>query len=288
MSRLRVVFDTNAFNPQDFDLIDASPMRDLCLRGRVVPIYSVPFFEEMARAYLRDKVRNALLARWLPFIVETGGRFHEDLPTIWHREVVQGAGRKLCTYMKPDVQRDMIERMRDIPPDGSWYLVKESEQALLQESGRLLAQREISKGMRAEVAAELKARGIKGGHREVADDMRHRLVPVLGSGMIERHIAPADWRAVASRWERDRASYRYFTQFVENMAYKEALFLADPSAPIDVNAQPDLDLMTFLLDADVFVTNEKRFARRAFLDLWKPRGKVIFTSAEFAKLLHAM
>lgn len=106
--------------------------------------------------------------------------------------------------------------------------------------------------------------------------------------MIERHIAPSNWRAVSTRWHRDPAAYRYFTQFVENMVYKEALFVSDPSAPIDLNAQPDLDLMTFLLDADVFVTNEKGFARRAFEDIWRPRGKVLFTSAEFAKLLASM
>ena len=135
---------------------------------------------------------------------------------------------------------------------------------------------------------ELRARGIKGAHREVAEDVRRRLVSIFGRGMIERHVARADWRAVANRWERDPAGYRYFTQFVENMTYKETLFLADPAAPIDINAQPDLDLMTFLLDADAFVTNEKGFARRAFDDIWRPRGKVMFTNEEFARLVSRM
>lgn len=288
MSRLRVVLDTNVFTPKHFDLIDASAMREFCRRGRIVPVYSAPFFEEMARAYLRDKVRNALLDRWLPFIIATGARFHEDLPTIWQREVVQGARHRVCTYMKPSLRRDMIARMRALPADGSWYLLKETEKERQAEADRLCAQREISKGMRAEVAAELRVRGLKGAHRDVGEDVRRQLVRLIGRGMIERHVAPADWRAVATRWERDPTSYRYFTQFVENMTYKEALFLTDPSAPIDINAQPDLDLMTFLLDADAFVTNEKGFARRAFEDIWRPRGKVMFTSEEFARLVSRM
>jgi hypothetical protein len=37
----------------------------------------------MALTYRRDKLRDDLLKRWLPFIVETGARFHEHLPLIW-------------------------------------------------------------------------------------------------------------------------------------------------------------------------------------------------------------
>ena len=288
MTQLRVVLDTNVFTPQHFDLIDKSPMRELCRRGQIVPIYSGPFFEETARAYMRDKVRDALLSRWLPFICETGGRFHEDLPTIWHREVVRGTGRKVLTYMKPRVQQEMIGRIRALPPDGSWDLIRETERERRADADRLIAQREISKQMRVEVAEEVRARGLKHRRDDVAEVVKRGLVALIGRGMIERHLGCWNWRAVANRWERNPASYRYFTQFVENMTYKEVLFLTDPSAPIDINAQPDLDLMTFLLDADVFVTNEKGFARRAFQDLWKPRGRVIFSSEEFAKLLHAM
>jgi hypothetical protein len=182
MGQLRVVLDTNVFTPQHFDLIDASPMRQQCRRGRIVPVYSGPFFGEIARAYMRAKVRDALLQRWLPFIIETGARFHEDLPTIWHREVVRGAGRKVSTYMKPSVQRDMIERMRALPSDGSWYLIKETEKERQSETDRLVAQREISKEMRAEVAAELSARGIKGIRRDVGEDVGRLLVPCSRPG----------------------------------------------------------------------------------------------------------
>ena len=263
-------------------------MRELCRRGRIVPVYSGPFFEEVARAYMRAKVRETLLGQWLPFICETADRFHEDLPTIWHREVACGAGPKVSTYMKTRLQQEMIERIRALPADGSWEHISDTERERQLDANRLFAQREISKRMRAEVAAEVRERGLKGAHPVIGREVRRQLFSIIGRGMIERHLKCGNWQAVANRWERNLASYRYFTQFVANMAYKEALFLADPSAPIDINAQPDLDLMTFLLDADVFVTNEKRFARRAFVDIWKPRGKAIFTSEEFAKLLHSM
>jgi|GEM_PF-3237456 len=282
MTRLRVVFDTNTFSPLHFDAIDNSPIRDLCRRGRVVAVYSGPFFEEMLRAYTRESVRDALLRRWFPFIIETGVRFHEDVPTIWQRELVQGAGLKVNTLMKPASQAAMVARLRALPTDGSWALIQETKADREFNASQLVAQRELSKEMRAEISDQLKARGMRGVRREVGGDIRRRLIPVLGSAMIERHVAPSNWRAVADRWARAPERYRYFTQFVDNMAYKEAHFSTTPGAPIDVNAQVDLDLMTFLLDADVFVTNEQRFARQAFEDLWRPHGKMLFSSAEFA------
>ena len=36
-------------------------------------------------------------------------------------------------------------------------------------------------------------------------------------------------------------------------------------------AQPDLDIMTHLLHADMFVSNEAGFAKKAFNDIWTPR-----------------
>lgn len=288
MAVLRVVFDTNVFSPESFDALDASPIRDLIRRRKVALVCSIPFFEEMARAYISDRLRPELLNRWFPFIVETAGRFCEDHPTIWQRELVSGAGQKVSIHVKPRVQAAMIAEMLNLPPDGSWPLIHATVAERAQEASRLEAQRTLSKEMRKDVTAD--TRDIRRAGRKVGavSDSRDGLVGLIGTGMIERHLGCWDWRAVVNRWNRDRAQYRYFTQFVANIVHKEILFLEDQTVGIDRNAQPDLDLMTFLLDADAFVTNEKGFARRAFNDIWKPRGKLIFTSSEFVRLLQSM
>ena len=54
---------------------------------------------------------------------------------------------------------------------------------------------------------------------------------------------------------------------------------------IDLNAQADLDVMTHLLHADVLVSNETKFLRTAFDDLWRPRRKVLLTAKDFAAFL---
>jgi hypothetical protein len=54
---------------------------------------------------------------------------------------------------------------------------------------------------------------------------------------------------------------------------------------IDLNGQADLDLMTYLPHANTLVSNEAGFLHQAFEYLWRPRGKVIFTSQQFVDFI---
>jgi len=46
--------------------------------------------------------------------------------------------------------------------------------------------------------------------------------------------------------------------------------------------------MTHLLHADILVSNETGFLKRAFEDLWRPKNKVIFTSQEFVAFINKL
>ena len=94
--------------------------------------------------------------------------------------------------------------------------------------------------------------------------------------------------AVADRWAKDKSQYPYFTAFVMNMLYIAHNAMPRPGAPIDINAQADLDLMTHLLHADALISNETGFLRQPFEDLWRPRGKVLFGSQEFVNFLQKL
>ena len=67
-------FDINVLRPDHFDVIDKSPMRKLCRSGRIIPIYGHVFLEETFGAYGREKKREQLVERWLPFISATVDR----------------------------------------------------------------------------------------------------------------------------------------------------------------------------------------------------------------------
>lgn len=283
-SALRVIFDTNVFTPNHFDLLANSPLVRLCKIGRIMPVYGHVFLEEMWRAYGNESRRVHLVEQWIPFIVQTANRFCDDFITIWHRELVEGHGRRTNINMHPSAQRSLLARLANVSLDGSWRAWHETEKERAKECAKRAAQREVSKKIRQEVAAELKKIGYSrrqhGGPAPFKEFLQSE-IDRAGREFIEALVRCRDPGAVANRWLRDKAAYPYFTTFVTNMIYMSYYSATRPNDRIDLNAQADLGLMTHLLHADILVSNETGFLRKAFEDLWRPKSKVVFTSKEF-------
>lgn len=287
-SILRVVFDTNTFMPERFGLLANGPLLQLCKAGRIVPVYGHVFLEEMWRAYGNEKRRPYLVEQWIPFISATVQRFCNDFITIWHRELVQGHGRKTNIYMPTLHQESLLAGLSKVPLDGSWKAWHSAQKQLAEEEAKRTAQREISKDIRKEVAEKLKAAGYnkqQHGGPVPFDEFFAREGDLAGRGFIKALVRCHNPEEVANRWSRDKAAYPFFTTFVRNMTYMAYYAATRPNDGIDLNAQADLDLMTHLLHADALVSNEKGFLRKAFDDLWRPMGKVRFTSEEFAEFV---
>jgi hypothetical protein len=287
---LRVVFDTNVFTPGCFELLERGPMIRLCKRGRIVPVYGHVFLEETFRAYGRAQKRGDLINRWLPFIAVTADRFCDDFLNIWHRELVQARGLRTNIYMSPKAQRNVIEGLGRIPLDGTWRAWQASRGVWAVEDQKRTAQREISKDIRKEVSEWRRAvdytpqkHGTPSYPQYVSREIDH-----AGREFVQAQVRCHDPLGVASRWSRNKRGFPYFTTFVENMLYIGFCAMTRPNDKIDLNAQADLDLMTHLLRADVLVSNEEGFLRKAFDDLWRPRGKVLFTSEEFARFIERL
>ncbi|MFZ1816969.1 MAG: hypothetical protein WAU44_03445 [Nitrospira sp.] len=290
-SALRVIFDTNVFTPNHFDLLANSPLVRLCKIGRIMPVYGHVFLEEMWRAYGNESRRAHLVERWIPFIVETVSRFCDDLITIWHRELVEGHGRNTNVYMYPRMQQSLLTGLANIPLDGSWRAWHETKKERDKEGAKRDAQRRLSKEIRQEVAVELKKIGYSrrqhGGPAPFEKFLQGQ-IDRIGRGFIEALVRCHDPSAVANRWSCDKAANPYFTTFVTNMIYMSYYSATRQNDGIDPNAQADLDLMTHLLHADVLVSNETDFLRKAFEDLWRPKSKVIFTSQEFVAFIYKL
>ncbi|MGA3943928.1 hypothetical protein ACI2TU_22365 [Ralstonia nicotianae] len=289
-NKLRVVFDTNAFTPGNFELLERGPLIRLCKVGRISPVYGHVFLEETFRAYGQANKRDDLVNRWIPFIAATVDRFCEDFLTIWHRELVQARGIRTNIYMRPRTQRRLIEGLARIPLDGTWRAWHASRPAWAVEDQKRTAQRQTSKDIRQEVADWRKAVNYLP-QKHGAPNYCHYLsteVDHAGREIIKAQVRCYNAPEVACRWSRDKHAFPYFTTFVENMLYIAFCAMTRPNDRIDLNAQADLDLMTHLLRADALVSNEEGFLRKAFDDLWRPQGKVIFTSQEFSDFIEKL
>ena len=191
-------------------------------------------------------------------------------------------------YMRPSKYRSVVQELKHIPADGSWQVLHTAAIEIQSECLRKKARRDNSLEMRAEVRKLAKEGGIAKHLRQgvglVKEESEH-LMKMLGPSLIKRFVSPNNWRPISNQWMRNTDSSPFFTQFVKNAIFQEMLFITDHSVRVDMNAQADLDILTCLLQADVLVTNESGFMRTAFEHIWRPRGKVIFTSDEFTDFL---
>jgi hypothetical protein len=287
MTPVRVVFDTNIFSPDNFESLEKSPLPHLFARRRVLPIYGHVFIEETLRAYGSAGKRDILVSRWLPFVIATCNSICNDFNSIFHEELVQGRGTHAHQLMPRRDYDRLKERIPQIPLDGTWRAWHASKEERDIEDEKRAAQREISKGIRAEVVDWKKAVGYQPAKHGLPDFERYVQTEIdrAGREFISILIKARNTREVANRWARNKQFYPYFTEFVRNMLYMAYYAMTKPSAPIDLNAQADLNVMAHLLHGDVLVSNEQGFLRTAFHDLWKPRGRVLMTGSEFLKYL---
>ena len=264
-------------------------MRDLSRHGRIAPVYGHVFIEETCRTYGIERRRHALATRRLPFLADTAAFICNDFIKIWHSELVQGRGVNARLFMKPKQRERFISAWRNFPADGSWHAWHASLAALDEEDRKRSAQKQILQGVRDEIASwkqdvvyDPKKHGVSDLSGYIDANLEH-----WGKLFIPALIKSHNPKEVATRWARDPDAYPYFTTFVKNMLYIHHHTATTPNA-IDRNAQADMDVMTHLLHADVLVSNETRFMRTAFEEVWRPKGKVIFTSAEFDAFLRKL
>lgn len=286
---LKVVFDTNTLANDSFDVLEKSRMVELVERGRIIPIYGHVFLEESYRAYGSEKHRKHLVERRLPFIAKTVRLFCEDFITIWHRELVQGRGIHAPIYLDERRSSTIRRAFVNVPVDGSWKAWASTATVRTEEAQKRANQRELSKQIREETKDWLARNAefvAKHGFPGIGEFIRRSLVPVARD-FIHGLVKCSNPQAVYNRWSRDPYGYPFFTQFMENLLYI-VYHAAVKKEAIDPNAQADLDVMTHLLRADYLVSNERRFLRIAFDELWRPRGKQLFTAEEFAKYMQKL
>ncbi|MBM3358669.1 MAG: hypothetical protein FJY54_13205 [Betaproteobacteria bacterium] len=245
------------------------------------------FIEETLRAYGAAGKRDFLVNRWLPFIVATCESICNHFNSIFHEELVRGRGPHARRLLAPKDYARFKTRLPHIPLDGTWHAWHASKVERDIEDGKRAAQREISKDIRAEVADWKKAVGYQPNKHGLPNFEKYVRTEIdhAGREFVGALIKAKDVAAIACRWSRNKAFYPYFTEFVFDMLYMAYYAMTKPNAPIDLNAQADLNVMAHLLHADVLVSNEKGFLRTAFDEIWKPRGKVLMTGPAFLDYL---
>ena len=270
---IRVVLDSNVFSPDHFPTLATSRFLELVKNQRLAPVFPAVMMEETLRAY-QSQSRIQLLEEWLPLILETQAQFCVELPEIWRRELVLRKGSGASEFLARPHQRSLVQVLKALPADGSSALIAEALPVWLRGD-------EKRKQIRSTVVA-LRKRPLPKGPRPLDETLPQ--LQLAAARRLLTFVTPHKGvaRDLLVRWRQRKQDFPFFTQAVDDLVFQPMLPLLDHSAAVDHNARPDLEILVHLVRADVLVTNESRFMARAFDEIWKPRGKLRFTSKEFA------
>ena len=133
--------------------------------------------------------------------------------------------------------------------------------------------------MQLEVSSKLNEVGKKRSDvTETWESFRDNNLVKFGEGLIKRKkFCPRLLRCIAiRRWRNNREHCPYFTDWVVGLHYIQYYAMRYPNEQIDKNAQSDIQHLLYLRDSDAIVSEDQRFMKKAWEELYKPKGKLYF------------
>ena len=280
---IRVLFDRSSFHEANFDLLHASRLKVLCDRNVLSVIHTPVFLEETLQLYGTNR---AEFSRQIPFLLNicNGGVFR-DKGEIWNSELIENLQLKADIFLPAARRAALFKSMRDCSLDIEFEATGEERAGQRQNRAN---QRDIFNDMRSEFSKNLSVNSLNFPHHYSFLTFREAEIRFVGRLMIERLVNGVDTELILERWARSIDSYPFVTAFAEGMTYSIFYAMFRPNARIDMNAQPDFEILSYLLQADVIVSGDTRFFQDAFNELWKPRGKNLFSPIEFIDFLNKL
>lgn len=281
----RVIFDRSAFHGDDFQRLKGSRLETLCRHGLIRVFHTPIFLEETLDMY---GTKQHEMWCQLPFVLGicNGGIFR-PIRKIWHDELVRnrGLGARILWNAK---ERRRFENalQRGYTSDGHWidWVATASERD--DKHGKKANQKQTYGEVRQELPKLLKE---KGHQQPLAScqyiDYRKSELDIYGRAVIESQVHSKNNLALQDRWSRHKERFPFMTAFTDGFIYAGYYAAIKQNSPIDRNAQADYEHMTYLHHADILVSADARFQRDAFMELWEPRGKVLYTPEEFIQFI---
>ena len=289
---LRVIFDRSAFHGARFRQLRDSRLQDLCRSGRM-KVYHTPVFLNETISTYRLGDQDADWQTHLQFALDTcNGGIFLNKEALWYQELVVGRGPR-SRYLLPERRNKnykwsrpkLMEILRNVARTGD--LAEEwlaSEPVRNETRRRRGNQRQIFSRMRREVARNIREHRPADQLSEYAFSEFHRTVYTETGQELMNLVHTRRTKALAEQWARCPERFPYYSAFVEGLLYSGYYAAVKHNDPIDENAQADYEQLAYLTWADIVVSNDRRFFRRAFEEIWKPRGKRLETAESFAEL----
>ena len=241
-------------------------------------------------AVWHDNPRSAEAREHLQFILRIGN-------PRWFNEPVEIAKLELCAHTLPDkyyffppsIQRSLEQNIKALIGGGTARPEVMQRVRLGVQKDRERANKLRKRGVKIQYEEPRKFKienpGKKPSEVNVKDawdfELRTRLARVGEDAIVQKRIYQAGRRGIALKtWTGHKERCPFFTAWVQGILYSDFYAAHYPNSAIDKHAQADIEHLLYLEQADVLVSEDRKFMRQAFLDLYKERGKQYWTLDE--------
>lgn len=285
--QISVILDTSVFHNFDYSSDILFKLR----RAGKITVYITPMLlEESFRLMLHNKASNDMKKR-LQFILDISAeRWLEDNFEIFKSELSLLPRRKDYQFLSVKSEQILKDNIRKVIAGGGFgdaeTYVRANEE-LRKNVSKASNFREHGKEMRKTVAQKLKGLGKK--HKDITETWQFFKGSGLnkwGRGLIRRKECYGKMFQLSALvvWTMNKSKCPYFYDWAQGMLYSKFCDMKYPDMKIDKNAQADIQHLVFLREVDAIISEEKKFMRKAWQDIYAPIGKKYFSVDEIARL----
>ncbi len=284
----KILLDRSIFHRGNFDLLRNSEIKSHC-SSYGISIYHSPILLEETLNLWWDLNKREELKKHLEFIIEIcNGKWFRDLDEIWTMEL-EGYSVKDYLFL-PEKERGNLEsQIRFQIIEGNLNPNEENEMrkevnVRIQKNKRM---KEISKVLRNDVLSRLRNIGARPSSiKETFEKFVERNIDWFGEGVIKQYIRSAKYDAdvLIRKWKENRGRFPYFTSWCKGHLYAIYHPMAKQNTPIDEKDIVDASQLVYLRGLDILVSNDRKFMKDAFLELYGSAKKLLSLD-EFIKFL---
>ncbi|MBN1408294.1 MAG: hypothetical protein JW956_10915 [Calditrichaceae bacterium] len=287
MKILSVTFDRSAFHGDNFDKLVKSKLRVLSKYKRLLVYHTPTFLEETISLY---QTKRSILEKQVHFLFNIcNAKWFKRRSELWIDELVSQYPEKKKCYIS-EMDRKRIEEniqyylLRDkFDPKALSTVMSEKQN----EYKKSLAHKELYIEIRELFASDFAEDRKKGLNQHIyfniylADHF-----DIMGEHLIKKHLEIiTDKSIIYNKWIHNKSDYPYFTKYVEGSIYSLFFPFAEPNMKLDKNAMTDIELISFLKNIDILVSNDQKFMKKAFEQLYHDMGKLYLSTDEFIEYM---
>lgn len=285
----KIIFDRSAFHGEQFEMLKNSELDHLSNSRRISIYHPVIFLEETISMYLLESKKDEL-KKQLPFIFKIcNGRWLRPKQEVWDKELVEELCEKECVFIpeseRAKQEKTICEMVFEDKVDPVLITKILNEKKIAYQKAQNIRQTCIK--MRNDISKRLKKENkTRRDIQQTAGEFIANEMAFLGTEMILKHLdTKKDKDQIIKKWSANMDRFPYFSFFVRGLAFAMYYAMSEPNKEVEMNVTTDIENLSYLQGTDIIVSNDLRFMKAAFDQLWNEKSKRFMTTEQFVSYL---